>query len=99
MDHTVIWSPRALDDVDNIAAYIAQDSEAYAAAVVSKILKTARSLSVFPYRGRVVPEFDDDSIREAFVYSYRIIYQIEENEVTIAAVIHGARLLELAMQP
>jgi plasmid stabilization system protein ParE len=99
MDHTVIWSPRALDDVDDIAAFIAQDSEVYAASVVSKILKTARGLSVFPYRGRVVPEFDDDSIREVFVYSYRIIYRIDENEVTVASVIHGARLLELAMRP
>lgn len=99
MDHQVVWSPRSLDDVDEIAAYIAQDSEVYASAVVRKILKTARDLSTFPYRGRVVPEFGDESIRETFVYSYRVIYQIENNEVTIAAVIHGARLLELAMKP
>lgn len=99
MDYIIIWSPRAFDDVDGIAAYIAQDSEAYAASVVRAILAKARSMSVFPLRGRVVPEFGDDSIREVFVYSYRLIYQIEENEVTIAAVIHGARLLELAIRP
>ncbi|MBX3288915.1 MAG: type II toxin-antitoxin system RelE/ParE family toxin [Acidobacteria bacterium] len=99
MDYIVIWSPRALDDVDDIAAYIAQDSEVYASAVVRNILRTVRTLSMFPFRGRVVPEFDDDSIREVFVYSYRIIYKIEESEVTIAAVIHGSRLLELAIRP
>lgn len=55
MDHIVIWSPRALDDVDDIAAYIAQDSEVYAAAVVRNILRTVRTLSTFPFRGRVVP--------------------------------------------
>ena len=27
MAHVVVWSPRAIDDVDSIAAYIAEDSE------------------------------------------------------------------------
>lgn len=44
--------------------------------------------------GRVVPELGDESIRERFVYSYRIIYQIEKERILIVAVIHGKRLLE-----
>ena len=60
MAHIVVWSPRAIDDVDAIAAYIAEDSEAYAASVVRIILDKARRLSEFPYVGRVVPEFDDE---------------------------------------
>ena len=99
MAHLVIWSPRALDDVDAIAAYIADDSEAYAASVVRLILDKARRLSEFPYIGRIVPEFGDEAIREVFAYSYRIIYQIDTDEVTIAAVIHGKRLMELAIKP
>ncbi len=99
MAYLVIWSPRAIDDVDSIAAYIAEDSEAYAASVVREILSKARRLSEFPYVGRVVPEFDDVTIREVFVYSFRIIYQVELNKVTIAAVIHGKRLLDMAIKP
>lgn len=99
MAHLIVWSPRAVDDVDAIAAYIADDSEAYAASVVRTILDKARGLSEFPYVGRVVPEFGDDAIREVFAYSYRIIYEIDANEITIAAVIHGKRLLELAIKP
>ncbi len=99
MAHLLVWSPRALDDVDSIAAYIAEDSEAYAASVVRLTLDKARRLSEFPYIGRIVPEFDDEAIREVFAYSYRIIYQIDHDEVTIAAVIHGKRLLELAIKP
>jgi plasmid stabilization system protein ParE len=38
-----------------------------------------------------VPEFDDDSIRELLVYSYRVIYRVEGSEVIIAAVVHGKR--------
>jgi plasmid stabilization system protein ParE len=42
MAHVVVWSPRAIDDVDAIAAFIALDSEAYAASVVRIILEKAR---------------------------------------------------------
>jgi plasmid stabilization system protein ParE len=99
MAYQVEWSPRAIEDVEAIALYIAADSTSYAAAVVKKILDTTRNLSRFPLAGRIVPEFDDENIREKFVYSYRIIYRIEGETITIAAIIHGKRLLELDMQP
>ena len=41
----VVWSPEALEDVEAIAAYIARDSNFYAAAVVEKMLVTAAGLS------------------------------------------------------
>jgi plasmid stabilization system protein ParE len=63
--------------------------------VVKTILNTARNLSNFPHSGRLVPEIADESIREWFAYSYRVIYRIEEEGITIAAVVHGRRLLDL----
>jgi plasmid stabilization system protein ParE len=99
MAYQVEWSPRAVEDVEAIALYISADSTAYAAAVVKKILDATRNLSRFPLAGRVAPEFGDENIREKFAYSYRIIYRIEGEIVTIAAVIHGKRLLELDVQP
>lgn len=94
MAYRVVWSPRAIEDLEAIVQYIALDSTAYAAAVLETILSTTRKLSPFPFSGRVVPELDDAGIREWFAYSYRIIYRIEKETVTIAAVIHGKRLLE-----
>ncbi|HXL79866.1 MAG TPA: type II toxin-antitoxin system RelE/ParE family toxin [Pyrinomonadaceae bacterium] len=35
------------------------------------------------------------AFREWFAYSYRVIYRIEEERITIAAVVHGRRLLDL----
>ena len=64
MSHRVVWSRRALQDVEAIADYIAQDSPAYAAAVVRRIVHQTRLLSRFPRSGRKVPEFDDEDIRE-----------------------------------
>jgi toxin ParE1/3/4 len=94
MAYKIVWSPKAIDDADSIALYISRDSTSYAAAVVRRILNTARSIEAFPFAGRVVPELNDTNIRERFVYSYRIIYRIEETTVTVAAVIHGKRLLD-----
>lgn len=72
---------------------IARDSPAYASAVVEKILEAARNLNTFPLSGRVVPEFGDEMLREKLVYSYRIIYQVQDQTVTITTVIHGKQLL------
>jgi len=58
----VEWSPRAVEDVEAIALYIAADSVSYAAAVVKKIIEPTRRLSRFPFAGRVVPEFDGEAI-------------------------------------
>jgi toxin ParE1/3/4 len=95
MDYRVVWSPRALDDVEAIGLYISNDSPSYAGAVVKKMLDSTRILAHFPFAGRIVPEFSDENIREKFVYSYRVIYRIQPQTVTVAAVIHGRRILDL----
>lgn len=94
MDLQVTWSPEATEDLESIAEYIARDSEYYAGAVVSEMLSVARTIGQQPLVGRVVPEIGDESIRERFVYSYRLVYRVEAKQVMIVAVIHGKRLLE-----
>jgi plasmid stabilization system protein ParE len=69
VDYTVSWSPEALADVDDIASYIARNSAFYAQGVVTKIIESARNLKNFPLGGRIVPELDNEHIRERFVYS------------------------------
>jgi toxin ParE1/3/4 len=91
MAKRVVWSARALADVESIATYIATDSPAYAKIVVKKIVKLTRQLARFPQSGREVPEFQDPSLRELLAYSYRIIYKVETEEIIIASVIHGKR--------
>lgn len=94
MAHQIVaWSPEALEDVDAIADYIARDSRFYAAAVVEKILAAA-GLSDFPKMGRIVPELSQADIRECFVYSYRVIYKIEQPMILVIAGVHGKRLLD-----
>ena len=72
-------------------SYISIDSPHYAAAFVREVRDASRSLIKFSEWGRIVPEFEDKSIRELFVRNYRLIYQISEYAIYIVGFIHGAR--------
>jgi len=87
----VTWTESALDELGDAATYIARDSPRYAAALIAEARSAARSLRTFPRRGRIIPEIPDDSVREIFVKSYRLIYEIREGDVVILAFLHGAR--------
>jgi toxin ParE1/3/4 len=91
VDYQVVWSLAALEDVESLAGYIARDSEFFARAVVDKILDTAKRLKEFPFAGRIVPEMGDDTIRERLLYSFRLIYRVRQDKITILAIIHGKR--------
>lgn len=48
---------------------------------------------MFPFAGRMVPEYELNEVREVIEGSYRIIYLIKEAEdqIEILAVIHSSR--------
>jgi toxin ParE1/3/4 len=94
MAHRVVWSRRALLDLEAIADYVALGSPAYSVVVIKSIVNQTRMLARFPRSGRKVPEFDNEDIREVLAHSYRIIYQLQESQVIITAVIHGKRILQ-----
>ena len=91
MARKVTWTKSAWIDLDEVADYIGKDSPNYARAFVREVRDAARSLASLPERGRIVPEFNDPSIRELFVRSYRLIYQVTGQTVYVVGFIHGAR--------
>jgi len=91
MARKVIWAYVAEEDLESAASYIHRDSPVYAASFVDRVLEAGRSLDEFAERGRMVPELSDHNIREIFVYSYRRIYRIEDDRISILALIHGRR--------
>jgi toxin ParE1/3/4 len=62
--------------------------------VVSEIFELGELVLTQPLMGRVVPELENAAIREFFIYSYRVIYQVSGDDVQVLAVIHGKRLLD-----
>jgi len=87
----VIWAPSALEDVNSIAEYIARDSVDQAALFVVRLFETTDRLQEFPRSGRVIPEIGNQSCREIIYGSYRIMYRLDDDEVWITGVVHGAR--------
>ncbi len=88
------WSNEALDDIDGIAQFISRDSIQHARRVVETLFDLGDEISEQPLLGRTVPELGDPKVREPFLYSYRVIYEIGDQRVDILAVLHGRRLIE-----
>ena len=91
----VIWSNGALLDLTDIAEYIERDSPKYAQITITKLYNKVDILVSHPKAGRVVPEADNDNIRELIEGNYRIIYEIMEDQLFILTVHHSARKLSL----
>lgn len=89
----VEWTEPAVSDLENIQTYIANDSIEYASAVVERLVLAVDRLEAFPKSGRVVPESNDQTIRELIVQGYRIIYRLKKDSAQILAVVHGTRNL------
>ena len=93
MAREVAWTDTASDDLDEVAGYIAKDSEFYAVTVVRELISAARSLTILGGRGRVVREYRDPTIRQLVVRDYRLVYQITDSFIYVLRIIHGARML------
>lgn len=91
MDKEVVWSLQATADLESIVEYIFRDSEFYATAVARELVAAARSLTTFADRGRIVPEYEDSTVREIIVRRYRLIYRVKPERVEVLRIIHGAR--------
>ena len=93
MARQIRWSPKAVADLEAICDYIGSDSPHYAAIFARHILSAVRPLATFPKMGRVVPEYEDDALREIIHHGYRIVYRVGPDAVEIAAICHGAKPL------
>lgn len=89
----VSWTDQALQDVDNIAEYIAKDSRHFATIQVNLFFEHVQILTEKPLAGRVVPEFHIKSIREIIVGNYRVVYRVRAAVVEVLTIHHAARLL------
>lgn len=87
----VKWTNPAKRDLKKIHDYIAVDSIYYARRVVENIVGKTENLHDFPEIGRMVPELKKSYLRELIIYSYRLIYEIKDEQVYILSIIHGKR--------
>jgi addiction module RelE/StbE family toxin len=87
----IVWTQPAVEDLHELHAYIARDSELYASGFVEQLLSAVEALENHPKLGRIVPEGNDESIRELLSQHYRLIYRVAKDHIEMLSVIHGSR--------
>ncbi|MFA4836838.1 MAG: type II toxin-antitoxin system RelE/ParE family toxin [Dehalococcoidia bacterium] len=93
MAFKLIWSSSARFDLEDIATFIAEDNRLAAERFVNNLFQAVERLADFPESGRMVPEFDDSTVREVIRKPFRIIYRVDRRKrtVEIARIWHAAR--------
>ena len=86
------WTKTALNDLKAIYDYIEKDSKFYAGRLIEKIIVAVDQLENFPLSGRIVPEKNDETIREIIFGNYRIFYKIiSPVKILILRIHHSAK--------
>ncbi|RVU40086.1 type II toxin-antitoxin system RelE/ParE family toxin [Rheinheimera riviphila] len=91
----IVWTALALNRVEQIALYIAEDKPDAAVQWVEKLFIAVERLAEFAESGRIVPEVRLPRIREVIFGTYRIIYSVKD-EVAILTVRRSSQLLNLS---
>lgn len=79
----IIWSDPALEQLNEIAEYIALDKPEAASSLVQKVFATVDRLEQFPQSGHIPPETPNSIYRELYVKPCRIFYRQEDDAVLI----------------
>ena len=90
--YNVHFLQEALDDLEEIILYIVQSSRTAALRMHDEIMEKAADLSMFPKRGRPVPDvkMSKAGYRMLLVKPYIAFYRIIGCNIYIYRVVHGA---------
>ena len=93
MEFKIIWTERALADLEAIRDYIAAANPEAAERIGWDIIRHAELLGNFPHIGPTYPRGSKGTTREIISGNYRIFYRVIEasNVVQILTIWHGAR--------
>lgn len=89
----VTWTEPALEDLEEIAEYIALDNLDAAKRLVQSVFDTVDRLRKFPASGRQPPELRNSRYREVIVGPCRVFYRHSENKVLVLYVMRSEREL------
>jgi toxin ParE1/3/4 len=95
----VRWTDHAIVQLRHIHDHIAHDSTIYAKRVIEELVRKTLDLDALPRRGHMVPELNEDAVRELSLYSYWILYEIMPDHIEVLAVIHKRRNLQVEEIP
>ena len=76
----IVWTEPALNDLDNIAEYIAVSNLAAAKQLVKEVFAKVDILEEYHKPGKSVSELSSLNYRELYVKPCRIFYKFEDNK-------------------
>lgn len=89
----LIWTEPAIEDLGQIADYIALDNPEAAKRLVRKVFSKAELLQDFPEMCPIPHDLPDSRYRHIVVTPLRIFYRIHEDSILIVYVMRSERLL------
>lgn len=90
----VIWSPRAIAEMEAKTAWIARDRPRVARAWLQRIRDATLVLTDHPLGGKPLREYPRSEARELVVAPYRVIYVPEEDRILVVTVKHSREKLK-----
>jgi toxin ParE1/3/4 len=82
----IIWSPRAMGKISELSDFIAEDSPSRATTWLESIFESVEQLSEFPEIGRILPNQQDQNLRQLIIDNYHIIYRINKKQIRILVI-------------
>jgi toxin ParE1/3/4 len=92
----VSFALSAVEDLEGIRAWYAEQRVPdVGERLMGEVLPQIEQLADFPERGRVVPEFGLEHLREVIHPPFRVVCRLHDDRVRVVRVWRGERLLEL----
>lgn len=85
------WTLESVNDIEDIAEFVGKFTEKYASYLVQEFFISIEQLDNFPKSGRMVPEFNDEKIRELIVHDYRVVYLVKNADQIDVIAVHPAK--------
>lgn len=73
---SLVWSDPAIDDLQGIYTYIAQDNAAQAERVIRALTRAAEGLVAFPFVGHASKDVEGERERPLSRWKYTLIYRV-----------------------
>ena len=89
----IIWTEPALNDLNEIAEYIALDKAHAAETLVRSVFRTVQRLKDFPESGKKPEELPETESRGVIAGPCRIFYRVHQESVCILYIMRGEKEL------
>lgn len=90
----VVWTKTALDQLERVVKYISEErGNSYAKTVGTRIIERTEQLEDFPEIGQREPLLQNkkSEYRYLVAWSYKIIYRLSKDKITISRIFHTAQ--------